>query len=92
MLKIQDPYLGAISKDPYSGKFRYFLGIEVASPKQGIFLVKRRSIKGLLEETCYLGSGLKDVQVENKLGDDSWTIGLVYYKKESLKIKLKYKG
>ena len=38
-------------------------------PNKGFFLVKRRLIQDLLEETCYLGSGLKDVQVENKLGD-----------------------
>lgn len=55
------------------GKFRYFLGIEVAYSKDDIFLSQRKYPMELLEETRMLGGRTTDTPLEPnlKLGDSN---------------------
>jgi hypothetical protein len=55
------------------GSLKYFLGIEVARSKHGIFISQRKYILDLLKETGMLGCKATDnpVEVNVKLGEDS---------------------
>ena len=55
------------------GNLKYFLGIEVARSKQGIFISQRKHVLDLLQETGMLGSKACDTPMEanQKLGDDT---------------------
>ena len=46
------------------GNLKYFLGIEVARSKHGIFLCQRKYTIDLLSETGLLGSKLVDTPIE----------------------------
>jgi len=52
------------------GRIRYFLGIEVAYSKQGIFISQRKYILDLLKEIGKLGSRPSNTPIEqnHKLG------------------------
>ena len=54
------------------GYLKYFLGIEVARSKDGIFISQRKYILDLLEKTGMLGCKASDTPMEQnqKLGDD----------------------
>lgn len=47
------------------GSLKYFLGIEVARSRKGIFLSQRKYILDLLEETGMLGCKPSDVLIES---------------------------
>jgi hypothetical protein len=55
------------------GSLKYFLGIEVARSKHGIFISQQKYILDLLKETAMLGCKAIDnpVEVNVKLGEDS---------------------
>ena len=48
------------------GKLRYFLGIEVARSKKGIFLSQRKYVLDLLKETGMLGCKPGDSPIDPK--------------------------
>ena len=53
------------------GKLKYFLGIEVAHSKQGIFICQQKYVIGILRETGYLGCKPANTPIEpnHKLGE-----------------------
>ena len=55
------------------GSLKFFLGIELARSKHGIFISQRKYVLDLLKETGMLGSKACDTPMEQnqKLGDDS---------------------
>ena len=54
------------------GKLKYFLGIEVAYSRQGIFISQRKYILDILKETGKLGCKTTRVPIEqtHRIGND----------------------
>ena len=57
-------YLAKEFKVKDLGHLKYFLGIEVARSKQGIFISQRKYVLDLLQETGLLGSKACDTPME----------------------------
>ena len=54
------------------GNLKYFLGIEFAKSKHGIFISQRKYVRGMQKDTGMLGSRACNTPIESnqRLGDD----------------------